>query len=98
MSTYRLQFLVKGGSPFSTVVTDGALAETVAGEQVEGADLVVSLGKAEAAALGTGELVLDEGFMMGRVKIEGSMGTVMTLLPLLRSPEYGAAVAAGAAG
>ncbi len=32
--------------------------------------------------------------MMGRVKIEGSMGTVMDLLPLLRSPEYGAAVAA----
>jgi putative sterol carrier protein len=98
MATYRLQYLVKGGSAFSTVVTDGALASTVPGEEPDGADLVVSLGTAEAAALGSGELLLDEGFMMGKIKIEGSMGMVMELLPLLRSPEYGAAVAAGAAG
>lgn len=98
MSTVRLQYLVKGGSPFSTVVTDGVLAETVPGEQLEGADLVVTLGASEATAIGAGELLLDEGFMMGKVKIEGSMGTVMDLLPVLRSPAYAAAVAAGAAG
>jgi putative sterol carrier protein len=98
VSTYRLQYLVKGGSPFSTVVADGALAESVPGEALEGADLVVHLSKADAAAIGAGDLTLDEGFMQGRVKIEGSMGTVMDLLPLLRSAEYGTAVAAGATG
>lgn len=94
----RLQHLVKGGSSFSTVIADGAVAETVAGEQLEGADLVVHLSAADAAALGTGELTLDEGFMMGRVKIEGSMGLVMDLIPVLRSSDYGAAVAAAAGG
>jgi putative sterol carrier protein len=93
----RLQHVVKGGSSFSTVIADGAV-ETVAGEQLEGADLVVHLSAADAAALGTGELTLDEGFMMGRVKIEGSMGLVMDLIPVLRSSDYGAAVAAAAAG
>ena len=89
MSDRRIQFLVKGGPAFSTVVADGAVADTVEGEEPEGADLVVHLSKADAAAIGTGELILDEGFMMGRVKIEGSMGTVMSLLPLLRDPAYG---------
>jgi putative sterol carrier protein len=92
VSRHRLQFLVKGGPAFSTVVADGALAETVEGEDLEGADLVVHLSKADAAAVGAGELTLDEGFMMGRVKIEGSMGTVMALVPLLRDPAYGAAI------
>lgn len=96
MASHRLQFLVKGGAPFSTIVTDGALAGSVAGEDLDGADLVVHLSAADAAALGSGSLTLDEGFMQGRVKIEGSMGLVMDLLPLLRSPDYGKAVAAGA--
>lgn len=96
MAGLRFQYVVKGGSSFSTVVDDGVLGETVPGEALEGADLVISLGKAEAADLGSGALTLDEGFMMGRIKIEGSMGLVMDLLPLLRSPEYSAAVAAGA--
>ena len=94
MTTYRLQYLVKGGAPFSTVVTDGALAETVPGDATEGADLVVSLSKAEIADLAAGTLLVDEGFMMGRIKIEGSMRTVMDLVPLLHDPAYGKAVAA----
>ena len=96
MASHRLQFLVKGGSPFSTVVADGALAESVAGEELEGADLVVHLSAADAEAIGSGVLTLDEGFMMGRIKIEGSMGLVMDLIPLLRTEAYGQAVAAGA--
>lgn len=98
MSSYRLQHLVKGAPSFSTVIRDGAVAETVAGEVLEGADLVVSLGTSEVAELGAGTLTLDEGFMMGRVKIEGSMGLVMELIPVLRSADYGAAVAAAAQG
>ena len=98
MSSYRLQHLVKGRPSFSTVITDGAVAETVPGEELEGADLVVHVSPADAAALGAGELTLDEGFMMGRVKIEGSMGLVMELIPVLRGADYGAAVAAAAAG
>jgi putative sterol carrier protein len=97
MASHRLQHLVKGGPSFSTVITDGAVASTVAGEELDGADLVVHLSAADAAALGTGELTLDEGFMMGRVKIEGSMGLVMDLVPVLRGADYGAAVAAAAA-
>jgi putative sterol carrier protein len=92
----RLQHLVKGGSAFSIPITDGAVAEPVAGEQLDGADLVVHLSAADAAAIGRGELLLDEGFMQGRVKIEGRMGLVMDLLPVLRSEGYGAAVAAAA--
>ena len=72
------------------------MGDAVPGEQVEGADLVVHLSSADAAALGTGALTLDEGFMQGRVKIEGSMGLVMDLLPVLRSERYGTAVAAAA--
>jgi len=98
VSTYRLQYLVKSGEPFSTVVTDGALAETVPGEDSAGADLVVSLSKAEIADLAAGTLVVDEGFMMGRIKIEGSMRTVMDLVPLLHDPAYGKAVATAASG
>ena len=97
MATYRLQHLVSGGAAFSAVVTDGTLVEQVPGDNQEAADLVVSLSKADAAAVGTGALLLDEGFMQGRVKIVGSMGTVMELLPLLRSADYVAAVGAAAA-
>lgn len=97
-STYRVQYLVTGGSPFTTVVTADALVEQIPGDDQEAADLVVSLSKADAAAVGSGELKLDAGFMQGRVKIVGSMGAVMTLLPVLTSPEYGAAVGAGATG
>lgn len=93
MATHRLQHLVKGGPSFSTVIADGAVTDTVDGEELEGADLVVHLSSADAAALGAGELTLDEGFMMGRVKIEGSMGLVMDLIPVLRGEGYGAAVA-----
>src|SRR5688500_7157036 len=96
MVTYRLQHVVKGGSAFSIAIADGTVAEPVPGEQLEGADLVVHLSPADAAALGTGALTLDEGFMQGRVKIEGSMGLVMDLLPVLRSDGYCAAVAAAA--
>ena len=58
----------------------------------------MSLSAADAAAVGAGALALDVGFMQGRVKIVGSMRVVLDLLPLLRSPEYGAAVGAGATG
>ena len=96
MGAHRIQHLVKGGSPFAIAIADGAVAEPVPGEQLEGADLVVHLSPADVAALGAGALTLDEGFMQGRVKIEGSMGLVMDLLPVLRSADYGAAVAAAA--
>lgn len=95
-ATYRVQYLVTGGSAFTTVVSGDAVVEQIAGDDQEAADLVVTLSKADAAAVGSGELKLDAGFMQGRVKIVGSMGTVMTLLPLLRSPEYGAVIGAGA--
>lgn len=94
MSSYRLQHLVKGGEPFTVVLADGAVAGTEPGDQSGSADLLVHLSKADVAALGAGELLLDEGFMQGRIKIEGSMGVVMDLLPVLRDPAYGTAVAA----
>ena len=97
MPTYRLQYQVKGGTAFSTIISDGELAEQVPGDQEEGADLVVQLSAADAAAVGSGSLLLDEGFMQGRVKVVGSMRTFMELLPLLRSADYGAAVGSAAA-
>jgi putative sterol carrier protein len=96
--TYRLQYQVKGGPAFSTVVDDDRLLEAVPGDEEEGADLVLQLSKADASALGTGELLLDEGFMQGRVKVVGPIGVFMALVPLLRRADYGAAVAAIAAG
>ena len=96
MATHRLQHLVTGGSAFTAVITDGALVEQVPGDDQDAADLVLTMKGADAAAIGSGELRLDEGFMQGRVKIVGSMGTVMDLLEVLRSEPYLAAVAAAA--
>jgi hypothetical protein len=96
----RLLHVVSGGPDgdvrFSEAYVDGRLTEatlTPGGEP----DLELIYKHDVALELATGTLDLVEGFMQGRVKLVGSTGRLMDLLPALQSAEHKAAAAAVAA-
>lgn len=81
---------------FSETYVDGRLTEAALGPAVD-ADLELIYKHDVAVELATGALDLVDGFMQGRVKMVGSTGQLMDLLPALQSPEHRAAAAAVAA-
>ncbi len=99
-ATARLLHVVAGGPDgelrYVESFVDGRLAEATLGAGE--ADLELSYKHDIAVAVASGELDLVAGFMQGRVKMVGSSGTLMALLPALSSPEHAAAVSAVAAG
>jgi putative sterol carrier protein len=81
-----------GDASYVTVVEDGRLVSATLGTD-DAADLAVTIGYADAVAVAKGELDPDAAFMQGRLKVVGSMGTVMDLIPMTSSPEHRAAQA-----
>lgn len=96
----RLHHVVSGGPDgdvrFSEVYVDGRLIEASLVPGAE-ADLELIYKHDVATELATGDLDLVDGFMQGRVKLVGSTGRLMDLLPALQSAEHKAAEAAVAA-
>ena len=100
MATARVQHVVSGGPggelAFVVEVVDGQVSSTTVGSD-DSADLVLAERHDDAERMTAGDLDPDAAFMRGRVKVTGSMGTYMALLPLFRSDAYRAARAEAAA-
>lgn len=87
----RLQYKVTGGPDgdvvFHTVIEDGKIIESAVGEQPD-PDLAHTVVYADFVKTATGELDVTAAFMQGRLKLVGSSGTLLGLMPVLQSPEY----------
>lgn len=94
-ATASLLHVVAGGPDgevrFLERYLDGRLVGAVLGPA--SADLELSYKHDVALLVASGELDLVDGFMQGRVKLVGSTGLLMDLLPALQSPEHRAAAA-----
>jgi putative sterol carrier protein len=65
-----------------------------AAEADSGADLTITTTHADARRLAAGELDASVAVMQGRAKVAGDVGKLLALLPLTRTPQYRAALAA----
>jgi predicted lipid carrier protein YhbT len=87
----RMQFIVTGGPDgdvhYYWVLEDGQLRESAVGD-VDGADVTLTTARPDAMAMASGKLDPNVAFMQGRMKVAGSMGIMMRLLPVTNTPEY----------
>lgn len=95
-ATARVQHVVTG-TPEGEVryvegVVDGHLRELVLGDDPT-AEVTFTQAYADARQVAEGTVDAHVAFMQGRLKVVGSMGTVMALMPLLQSDEYRATLA-----
>jgi putative sterol carrier protein len=77
---------------YAQAVVDGRVRELTLGDDPD-ADLTLIQTYADARQVAEGAVDAHVAFMQGRLKVVGSMRTVMALMPLLQSDEYKAAVA-----
>jgi predicted lipid carrier protein YhbT len=95
-ATARVQHVVTG-TPSGEVryvegVVDGRLRELTLGDDPD-ADLTLIQTYADARQVAEGAVDAHVAFMQGRLKVVGSMRTVLALMPLLQSDEYRATLA-----
>jgi predicted lipid carrier protein YhbT len=87
----RMQFVVTGGTDgdvrYYWVLEDGHLIQSGLGD-VKDADVTLSTARSDAVAMAKGDLDPNVAFMQGRMKVAGSMGIMMRLLPVTNTPEY----------
>ena len=87
----RIQYVVSGGPDgdvkYYWILQDGKLLESSLGT-VDDVDFTLTLTHADSVKVQQGELDVNAAFMQGRMKVAGSMGKLMQLLPLTNSPEY----------
>jgi putative sterol carrier protein len=96
VAVVRVQHVVAGGPggevAYVVEVVDGQVSGATPGAD-DTADLTLAERHDDAAKIVAGELAPDDAFMRGRVKVTGSMGTYMSLVPVFRSEAYRAAQA-----
>jgi putative sterol carrier protein len=89
--TARIQYEITGGpdgdAAYYWVLDDGKLLDSAAGT-IESPDVTVTMVWDDAVAVHKGELDPNVAFMQGRMKVAGSMGVMMALLPATNTPEY----------
>jgi putative sterol carrier protein len=87
----RIQYEVTGGQdgdvPYYCILEDGRL-QSIGGGRVESPDVTITAPWADSAAMQQGDLDPNVAFMQGRMKVSGSMGVMMALLPTKTTPEY----------
>lgn len=95
-ATLRLQIVVSGAPDgevvYSQRIEDGRIRAATLGPDAD-AEVVLTQTYADALAIANGDLELDAGIMQGRVKMTGTTGDLMAILPLIQSPEYRALLA-----
>jgi len=87
----RMQFIVTGGPEgdvrYYWVLEDGQLRQSAVGD-VDDPDVTLTTARPDAMAIAKGDLDPNVAFMQGRMKVAGSMGVMMRLLPVTNTPEY----------
>jgi putative sterol carrier protein len=87
----RIQYEVTGGPDgavsYYWVLEDGRLRSSATGA-VGDPDVTITLVWDDAVSMCRGELDPNVAFMQGRMKVAGSMGVMMALLPVTNTPEY----------
>jgi predicted lipid carrier protein YhbT len=87
----RMQFIVTGGPDgdvrYYWVLEDAHLRQSAVGD-VDAPDVTLTTARPDAVAMAKGELDPNVAFMQGRMKVAGSMGIMMRLLPVTNTPEY----------
>jgi predicted lipid carrier protein YhbT len=89
--TARIQYEVTGGPDgevsYFWELRDGRLESSALGT-VDQPDVTLTTGWNDAVAMQRGEMDPNVAFMQGRMKVAGSMGVMMALLPVTNTPEY----------
>lgn len=87
----RIQYELTGGPDgdvrYYWVLEDGRLRSS-AGGTVDAPEVTLTMPWADAVAMQKGELDPNVAFMQGRMKVAGSMGLMMSLLPVTNTPAY----------
>lgn len=90
-ATARMQYRVTGGPDgevaYYWVLEDGKLIENKLGA-LDDAELTLTLTYDDAKKVQQGEIDENTAFMQGRIKVEGNMAKLMSLMPITSSPEY----------
>jgi alkyl sulfatase BDS1-like metallo-beta-lactamase superfamily hydrolase len=90
-ATARMQYVITGGPEgeirYYWVLEDGHLRENRLGT-LDDAELTLTQSYEDAKRVQQGELDEQAAFMQGKVKVEGNMAKLMSLLPITSSPEY----------
>jgi putative sterol carrier protein len=87
----RIQYELTGGpegdASYYWILEDGRLTSSALGP-IDDPEVTLTIGWADAMAMQRGELDPNVAFMQGRMKVAGSMGVMMALLPVTNTPEY----------
>ena len=87
----RMQFEVTGGPDgevrYYWVLEDGRLVASAPGP-IDEPDVTLTTSWKDAVAIQRGDLDPNVAFMRGRMKVAGSMGLMLSLLPVTNTPEY----------
>jgi putative sterol carrier protein len=87
----RIQYEITGGPEgdvsYFWILEDGRLRSSAAGT-VDAPDVTLTIVWDDAAAMQRGDMDPNVAFMQGRMKVAGSMGVMMALLPVTNTPEY----------
>ena len=89
--TARIQYEVTGGPDGDVAyfweLRNGRLESGALGA-IDQPDVTLTTGWNDAVAMQRGEMDPNVAFMQGRMKVAGSMGVMMALLPVTNTPEY----------
>ena len=90
-ATARMQYIVTGTPDgdvhYYWVVENGKLLDSQLGD-VADADFSMSMTYDDALKIQRLELDANAAFMQGRIKVNGNMAKLMSLMPITNSPEY----------
>ena len=91
-ATARIQHVVTGTPDgevaYTLQIVDGRVTGTSVGRDDAAADCTFLEPYADAVSMAKGELDLHVGFMRGRLKMSGSSGSLLDVLPCTQSAEY----------
>ena len=90
-ATARIQYVVTGGPDgdvsYYWAVEDGHLRENRLGV-LDNAEVTLTETYEDAQAMQKGELDMNAAFLQGRVKVDGDVAKLMSLLPITMSPDF----------
>ena len=85
--SYKVTGTPHGEVSFHTVIEDGKIVGGAIGDD-EGADVAHTIVYGDFVKTAKGEVSASATFMQGKLKMVGSTGTLLALMPLTESPEY----------